>query len=97
MTVDTGDMNNRAPFYIKVIQGVVEQVYDHDGYCISQQFLPMESADVDRRIVMPETVEIGDGELEDDEIIEHPEDIEAILQIEKHCDFEMMQPPPPPK
>ena len=84
------------PFYIKVVQGVVEQVYDTDGYCIGQTFLPLESADVDRRICRDENAPLEEGELEDDEIIAHPEDIEQILQIEKYQDFDMVQPPERP-
>jgi len=75
---------------------MVEQVYDHQGYCISQQFLTLETADVDRRIIREISDDIDDSELEDDEVIEHPEDIEAILQIEKFCDYEMVLPTPPP-
>ena len=85
------------PFYIKCIQGVVEQVYDEDGYPLSQTFIPLDSAEVDRRIVRDEDAPLEDGELEDDEVIEHPEDIEALLQIEKHCELEMVQPPAPPR
>ena len=81
------------PFYIKVVQGVVEQLYDDEGNCLGQQFLPMESADVDRRIVRDEDAALDDGELENDEVIEHPDDIEALLQIEKFQAFEMVQPP----
>ncbi len=92
--VDEGGMSQ--PFYVKCTQGIVEQVYDVNGYCISQTFIPLDSADVDRRICRSDEEQLEDGELEDDEVIEHPEDLEAIMQIEKHCDFEMVQPPPPP-
>jgi hypothetical protein len=89
-------MAERTPFYRKVVQGLCEQVYDQNGYCISQSFTPLDAEDVERRIVRQED-QVADGELEDDETIEHPEDIEYILQIEKHCDFEMVQPQPPPE
>lgn len=94
--VDRGGMSNRQPFYTKCIQGVVEQVYDTDGYCISQTFIPLESAEVDRRICRDDTADVGDGELEDDEIISHPEDVEMILQMEKYQAFDLVQPAPPP-
>jgi hypothetical protein len=85
----------RVPFYCKVVQGVVEQIYDQNGYCISQEFMPLDSADVDRRIIRNSDTEI-EGELEDDEVIEHPEDLEYIMQIEKFQDFDMSTPIPPP-
>ncbi len=86
--------STRVPFYVKVTTGLVEQVYDQHGYCISQEFMPIDSAEVERRIIRDETEGIGKDELENDEIIEHPEDLEYIMQIEKHCPFDMVPPAP---
>jgi hypothetical protein len=85
------------PFYRKIVQGYIEQVYDEEGNCLSQEFFPHESAPVDRRIIRGEDENVTDGELEDDEVIEHPEDIAALESVEKFCGTDLVQPKPPKK
>jgi hypothetical protein len=78
--------------YTKIVQGCVEQVYDDNGNCLSQEFVPFEGAPVDRRIMRAEGEQIEEGDLENDEVIEHPEDIAAIEAVEKFQSFDMVQP-----
>lgn len=87
------------PLYTKVIQGCVEQLYDDDGNCVSQEFVPFDGAPVDRRIYRPDDDpdEVPEGELAHDELIEHPDDIAWIESREKFCDTGMTQPPKPKK
>lgn len=93
---DRWNMANRIPFYVKVIQGCVEQTFDSAGYCIKQEFIAFDD-NVDRRIIKPEGEKVGEDELENDELIENEEDLEYINSIEKHVDIVLAQPPPPPE
>ena len=63
--------------YTKITQGWVEQVYDDEGNCIEQEFVPTD--DVDRRDAL-------------DESIEDVEWLAEIESKEKHCPFYMIQP-----
>lgn len=79
-----------VPFYTKVVQGHVEQVYDTEGNCVEMRFVAHESDPVDRRIIRQPGDVVQNGELEDDEVITHPEDLKYILSRERFCPYEMV-------
>lgn len=79
--------------YVKVIQGWCEVLYDFDGNPLACKFTQDDSKPVDRRALREE----ADGpqtpeQLEDDEVIEHVEDLEYIESKEKFFDLQMVQP-----
>jgi hypothetical protein len=79
--------------YVKIIHGWVEQVYNLDGHCVEQKFVQNDSAPVERRALREDMD--GDqttDQLEDDEIIEHSEDVEYIESREKLCEIVIEQP-----
>lgn len=78
------------PLYKKIVQGFCEQVYDEAGNCVSQEFLTYDEEPVERRYIRLEDEE-NDG-LEDDELIEHPEDLKMLVEREKFFPYEMSQP-----
>jgi hypothetical protein len=81
--------------YAKEIQGWCEQIYDMHGNCISQRFVAKDSEPIVRRVQLKEGELPQVGELEDEEVIEHPEDLAYLESIEKHCPMEMAPVPPP--
>jgi hypothetical protein len=85
------------PLYRRIVHGYVEQVYDALGTCVSQEFVALESQPVERRYVAPADAEAAEDELEDDELIEHPDDLETIEQVERFQPYDMVQPPKPKK
>lgn len=85
------------PLYTKVTEGVVEQIYDDEGQCVGQQFVPFEGKATDRRMIRLDGEEVGPDDLDNDEIIDHPEDIKALEERERFQPYDMVQPQPDAK
>lgn len=83
------------PLYTRVTEGVVEQIYDDLGNCVGQQFVPFEGKPIDRRVIRLDDEEVGEEELQHDEVIEHEDDIKELESREKFFPFDMVQPVPP--
>ena len=79
--------------YSKITHGWVEQIYDFDGNCLGQKFMADDSKQIERRAYrQKEDGPMQPGQLEHDQIIEHPEDLQFIDEKERYCDFTMVQP-----
>ncbi len=82
------------PLYTRITLGHVEQIYDEQGQCLGQAFIPYEEKPIDRRIIRLDGEATDADALEHDELIEHPEDIAALEKQEKFQPYDMIQPKP---
>ena len=79
--------------YVKVIKGWCEITYNFEGKPLSTKFVQNESEQIERRAQRDASDgEQKEGQLEDDELVEHPDDIEYLESKEKYCHLEMVQP-----
>jgi hypothetical protein len=81
--------------YTKTIHGFVEQHYNDEGACVSQEFRVMENQPVERRYILPDWIDeqdLEEDELGDDELIEDPDLLAELEATEKHFPTEMLQP-----
>ena len=80
------------PLYRRIVHGYCEQIFDEFGNCLSQEFVALEAQPVERRYIAPEGPAEDNQTLEDDELIEHPEDLKEIESVEKNWPYDMVQP-----
>ena len=82
-------------YYTKITHGWCEQTFDFNGLCLEQRFISDDSKPIERRALLEEGEVTSKGELEDDELIQHPADLQHLESIEKFCPLDMVDPPKP--
>lgn len=81
--------------YTKVLHGWMELTYDFNGNCQSLEWVQNDSMPVERRALREESDgKQTESQLEDNEIIEHEDDLAFLESKEKFCDIIVQQPLP---